>query len=231
MDEIKICKTCGESKPVSEFYIHTETKAPLGSCKECVKERSRRYYDRNRERYSERGKLYRQGNLAKVRWQERTRAQSRTPEQKERRAEGVRRAGIAMRDRRIKAYLEAHQKMPTCACGCGEEMTFTEKGEINKYRRGHRARLPQANKVDDPDVFMPHEQVLKIFQDIKRRKNWTWPEFAEAIGISEAAMTNYINGSRLHHRRDFVEKVLLDVYSIRSKPQRVVDRDQMGSML
>lgn len=52
MNEICICKTCGENKPRSEFSTHTYTKRPLGSCKKCRCDKSKRYRAEHQEERS-----------------------------------------------------------------------------------------------------------------------------------------------------------------------------------
>lgn len=55
--ENKICTTCNELKPLSEFW-KGRTK-----CKACVQERSRKYYEVNKDQIQKRNKKYRLMNL------------------------------------------------------------------------------------------------------------------------------------------------------------------------
>lgn len=45
--DLKQCTKCGETKPRSDFYFHTDPKMgrryPMGECKECTKQRRREY--------------------------------------------------------------------------------------------------------------------------------------------------------------------------------------------
>lgn len=50
----KACKTCGETKPASEFYSHPNTRDKLHmSCKECVRAKTRAHHAANKERLRE----------------------------------------------------------------------------------------------------------------------------------------------------------------------------------
>ena len=46
--EKKECNTCKETKLVTEFYLHPETKKRYATCKECRCEYQKNYYKKNR---------------------------------------------------------------------------------------------------------------------------------------------------------------------------------------
>jgi hypothetical protein len=64
---MKICSTCNIGKPLDEFYVR-KTGKPLASCKVCVREKFRKTYEANREKYAEKNKRswpkYRERNFA-----------------------------------------------------------------------------------------------------------------------------------------------------------------------
>jgi hypothetical protein len=52
--ETKECRECGKEKEIDEYYVNLEMKdGHLNKCKECVKERIRRYREKNEERIRE----------------------------------------------------------------------------------------------------------------------------------------------------------------------------------
>ena len=64
--QTKRCSTCKETKPVSEYYKHKESKDGLrASCKPCIRERVRRYQESNREKVKERNRRYQEANRDK----------------------------------------------------------------------------------------------------------------------------------------------------------------------
>lgn len=63
----KRCSGCKETKPVSEFSKKRSAKDGLNShCKNCRSEKSRRYYEANKEKVAERVRRYREVNKEKV---------------------------------------------------------------------------------------------------------------------------------------------------------------------
>lgn len=49
--ETKICRTCQEVKTLDRFYLHKQmADGHLNICKDCVKERIKKYYDFNKEK-------------------------------------------------------------------------------------------------------------------------------------------------------------------------------------
>jgi len=58
----KKCKRCGESKPLSGFYKHEQSRDDrYGACKECRKTWQRDYQKRNNDRIVEHHRQYRKG--------------------------------------------------------------------------------------------------------------------------------------------------------------------------
>ncbi len=68
LPESQVCTRCNLLKPLTEFY-----KQPLGKygrhsrCKDCERERARRYYDANPDKYSENNRRWRETNSDKRR--------------------------------------------------------------------------------------------------------------------------------------------------------------------
>lgn len=63
--EHSICVTCGSEKPIGEFYKDRKCRANghvQYSCKECVKDTRRQYYDENTDTVIERVKAYQRKN-------------------------------------------------------------------------------------------------------------------------------------------------------------------------
>ena len=67
MNLTKRCSKCGETKPLDEFYSHENKKdRKRPDCKECVKERSRKYFQKHREeRIGHNKKYYENGGREK----------------------------------------------------------------------------------------------------------------------------------------------------------------------
>ena len=62
----KICSKCGAKKPYSEFYINNSKKDGIDTdCKECALERSRIYYQRNRDKRLQYSKDYYETNKSR----------------------------------------------------------------------------------------------------------------------------------------------------------------------
>ena len=58
---MKVCKVCGQEKPLSEFYKRKDTKdGHRNKCKSCEKEKSKHYYLDNKEKIREKKKDYHQ---------------------------------------------------------------------------------------------------------------------------------------------------------------------------
>lgn len=56
--EEKKCSRCGVVKPVSDFYIRSDSKKYLGRCKTCVKSYNTQYFDKNKDSLKEDHKNY-----------------------------------------------------------------------------------------------------------------------------------------------------------------------------
>lgn len=68
----KTCTKCGETKPLDEFYRHKgKADGVQSECKECKRERQRRYYEENRDKVLDYQRRYREENPEKVREYER----------------------------------------------------------------------------------------------------------------------------------------------------------------
>lgn len=53
---MKVCRTCGVEKPLSEFYARSDRRTARGSCKVCWNAASRAHQKANPERYREYGR-------------------------------------------------------------------------------------------------------------------------------------------------------------------------------
>lgn len=62
----RMCKTCGETKPIEKFYKRNSPAFPSKEygywCRECLKEKNRKHYWANREKRSSRAKVLREQN-------------------------------------------------------------------------------------------------------------------------------------------------------------------------
>lgn len=67
---VRVCKTCNQSKPVSEFHIHKSTGKPRAHCKACLYENQKDYAERNKEKlrvmYVNNARKYRERHPEKV---------------------------------------------------------------------------------------------------------------------------------------------------------------------
>ena len=67
MGVTRVCKRCGASKPLTEFYPNKTAADGVGNvCRACKRARDARYRDRNRERVREQSRLWRQQNPARA---------------------------------------------------------------------------------------------------------------------------------------------------------------------
>lgn len=65
---MKTCTKCGETKPLDDFYRNRGKADGRDSwCRECAKERRRRYYEENRDKERESQRRYREENRDKLR--------------------------------------------------------------------------------------------------------------------------------------------------------------------
>lgn len=65
--DTKICKTCGEDKPLSDYYKRAKSKDGVGySCRDCQREASRQWHHDNPERSYKRGRKWRDENPTKA---------------------------------------------------------------------------------------------------------------------------------------------------------------------
>jgi len=63
----KVCTKCNTLKPLTEFGKHSITKDGLShDCKACIKKRSKRYYENNKERCDANSKIWTENNKEKV---------------------------------------------------------------------------------------------------------------------------------------------------------------------
>ena len=58
--ETKICSNCSIEKEITEFYLNGSK--PQSQCKECIKIKTKKYKENNKEKYQEYFKEYRQKN-------------------------------------------------------------------------------------------------------------------------------------------------------------------------
>jgi hypothetical protein len=64
---IKRCPKCGEIKPFSEFYKDKDRRFGINcSCKECIKIRDKKYYEKNSNEIKEKHKKYREKNSNEI---------------------------------------------------------------------------------------------------------------------------------------------------------------------
>jgi len=69
------CTTCGQTKPVSEFYADSHCRANGGiqyNCKECTLKARKRYYDQHQDEINARVRAYQRANPGRKGWQEKT---------------------------------------------------------------------------------------------------------------------------------------------------------------
>lgn len=76
----KLCRTCGEVKPLSAFYSHG-----WGECKQCRRERERERYRQNQEERIKQVLTYQQEHKDELRekrreWEKRARKEGRRPQ-------------------------------------------------------------------------------------------------------------------------------------------------------
>lgn len=63
----KVCTKCGEDKPFSEYYKHKEGKYGLrSSCKQCIADYGKKYYESNKEECLKRGREWAKRNPTKI---------------------------------------------------------------------------------------------------------------------------------------------------------------------
>ncbi len=65
MLEYKVCSKCNKEKPTTLEYFHKKGEGLCSQCKVCVKERDRRYYKANPEKYKDSKREWQKANLKK----------------------------------------------------------------------------------------------------------------------------------------------------------------------
>ena len=175
----KTCRDCKESKPLApEFWTRDKTQGDgfRKNCKVCYNAWARGYA-------KHKGTHVRDEELSE--------------EARERRIELRRKYRVTHRANKIKRWHEKNgAEIPTCACGCGEQLKFDTKGDLHRYRFNHFGTSKEyrvfvsefmtrwhQDKIDTDD-YIGIEKFREVCRKIKADKGWTWKEMARAGGIS-----------------------------------------------
>ena len=178
MDDItRVCRKCGQEKPLEEFAKNKECALCYRhTCKQCDRERLRKWRAANPEKMRERTRKWRAANPEKAREYDRKRRAA-NPEK--------------MRERFRKWYAANPDKMRECArkwraanpdkvreCARKWRAANTEKErEIRRYKReilsdGYlRDLLKQRNLPITPETIDYKRIQLKLYREIKNQQN------------------------------------------------------------
>jgi len=198
MSETKCCKTCGEEKPLTDFYIDKRYGTQKQPCKPCYLEYGVKHSQENRERYQENARKWRAENAESVletnrRWQqanpEKMKAKDRRHYRKlkqDGRAQEIWRAKNLKRlynltPERFAEILEAQQGV--CAC-CGEPPNEGENLHVDHDHECCPGQKSCGNCIrglvhngcnrgigllkDDPEALMGAAQYLVCTRDLLR---------------------------------------------------------------
>lgn len=164
----KVCTKCGELKKAEEFF---KDKTKLGgrkpSCRECDKERDRKYYEENRDKTLDYARKYREENRDKIldcarKYREENREKIRKyyEENREKEIERVR-----------KYYEENRDKVLE-----GQRKYYEENRD--KYRLKDQRRRARKNALPDDFTFEQQNEVLSHFNNCcaltGEQANRTW---------------------------------------------------------
>jgi transcriptional regulator with XRE-family HTH domain len=175
----KTCKKCGETKPLTPEFWTRDKKRKDGfrlDCKPCYNKWARNYSKHN---------------------QPHVRDSELSAEAVEQRRALRAKYRATYRAKKIKRWHEENgPDMPTCACGCGEELVFDSKGVLHRYKFNHHGRSDEyrvfasmfmtqfhRDKIGTDD-FIEIGHFRTVCRKIKKDKGWTWAEMAHAGGLS-----------------------------------------------
>ncbi len=175
----KFCRSCGEEKPLSEFWFSEKTGKYLFRCRACDSIAKRKYKQENRVRVNETARLWRKQhpekpNAAQDRWRAKNPGLA-AQRAREWRAANLERARAKQREvnRNLKdAVYEAYGGY-RCAC-CGETISqFLSLDHIDNDGAEHRRRIDRRKiyKWLRDNGFPPGYQILCMNCNFGKARN------------------------------------------------------------
>lgn len=228
---MKTCIKCQRSFPLDSFSWRKDRDDYNNSCKDCVRERQRRYNKANAERVREKKREWYWRNRDSVNQRRMERMKQETPEQEAKRKASNAQARRRYAQRKKDAYLAQHGQLPLCECGCGERVKFTDKGDPQRYVFGHLG-FSKANEIRwSPDKYIPIEKVRDVLHRIKADRNWSIAELARVAQMPVPTLKTILYDRRKYVARGFpksrCEVILRRIYNVPA-PSDVAVREKVG---
>jgi transcriptional regulator with XRE-family HTH domain len=128
---------------------------------------------------------------------------------------------------------------PACACGCGEHVHFTNKGPTTYVNRQHvlwakdYKSMSTKGNAAQLDGAIPIDKFRSAVYDIKKKKNLTFTQLANAGGMQHGQLSMIMFGDNEYIKRETAEGFLRRVAGLSARPsgwqqrqaQKLVARD------
>lgn len=173
---MKLCRTCGEQKPLEEFHRLAKSKdGRQPRCKACVGAYMREYHERNAEKIREKARAWRQDNPERKRQVDAAGYARRRAED----LEGERRK-VRERARAYRAKKGRERSDTFCECGCGERTFVADEPPYapRRFVTGHNKPRPQGFRVRTGPDYLIEDRGYET-------PCWTWQHGKNGGGYAQ----------------------------------------------
>ena len=111
MEEVKVCRICGEGKTLDNFYFRKDNQTYRGECKECHSKIGKCHRENNAEKIKAQRKQYRDGNKELVKEQKKRDREKHKDKRNKKSREWVIANKEHVQEREAKRYVENREEI------------------------------------------------------------------------------------------------------------------------